>query len=113
MDPVDHYLLLLKLTKIKNRYETLKGNRGLQLDNRKVFRAPSPRTKFFERLFYRLINCVFFAHFYCLIILNILDILKFQIFSKNIFIKHLNKNISVILQTRKSSLRSLIVSKLI
>ena len=36
----------------------LKGIRDVRLDNRKVFCATGPRTKYFERLFYRTINCV-------------------------------------------------------
>ena len=31
-------------------YKTLKGARGVRLDNRKVFCAPGPRTKSFERI---------------------------------------------------------------
>ena len=38
--------------------KTLKGIRGVRLDNRKVLRAPGPRTKFFERFFIcRSISC--------------------------------------------------------
>ena len=38
--------------------KTLKGTRGVRPDNRKVLRAPSPRTKYFDRLFlYRSIKC--------------------------------------------------------
>ena len=36
--------------------KTLKGIRGVRPDNRKVLRAPGPRTKYFERLFYCSIN---------------------------------------------------------
>ena len=32
-------------------YKALKGIRGVRLDNRKVLRAPGPRTKYFERVF--------------------------------------------------------------
>ena len=39
--------------------KTLKGIRGVRLDNRKVLRAPGSRTKHFERLFCRLINNMF------------------------------------------------------
>ena len=35
---------------------TLKGIRGVRLDNRKVLCAPGPRTKNLERLFCRSIN---------------------------------------------------------
>ena len=31
--------------------KTLKGIRGIRLDNRKVLRAPGPSTKYFNRLF--------------------------------------------------------------
>ena len=31
--------------------KTLKGIHGVQFDNRKVLRAPDPRTKYFKRLF--------------------------------------------------------------
>ena len=31
--------------------KTLKGIRGVRLDNRKTFRATSPKTKYFERNF--------------------------------------------------------------
>ena len=31
--------------------KTLKGIRGVRLDNKKVLCAPGPRTKYFERLF--------------------------------------------------------------
>ena len=32
--------------------KTLKGIRGVRPDNRKVLRAPGPRTKYFGRLFF-------------------------------------------------------------
>ena len=32
-------------------FKTLKGIRGVRLDNRKVLRAPGPWTKYLERLF--------------------------------------------------------------
>ena len=34
----------------------LKGIRGVRLDNRKILRAPDPVSKYFERLFFRLIK---------------------------------------------------------
>ena len=36
--------------------KTLKGIPGVRLENRKVFCAPGPRTKYFERIFCRSIN---------------------------------------------------------
>ena len=39
-------------------YKMLNGIRGVRLKNRKVLRAPGPRTKCFERLFCRSINCI-------------------------------------------------------
>ena len=36
--------------------KTLKGIRSVRLDNRKVLRAPGPRTKLFERISCRLVN---------------------------------------------------------
>ena len=33
-------------------FKTLKGIRGVRLDNRKVLRAPGPWTKYLERLFF-------------------------------------------------------------
>ena len=36
--------------------KTLKGIRGVRPDNRKAVCAPGPRTKYFERIFYRSIN---------------------------------------------------------
>ena len=32
--------------------KTLKGNYGVRFDNRKVFRAPGPRTIYFKRLLF-------------------------------------------------------------
>ena len=32
--------------------KTLKGTRGVRLDNQKVIRAPGPRTKYFERFYF-------------------------------------------------------------
>ena len=32
--------------------DTLKGIRGVRLDNQKVFRAPGPKIKYFERFFF-------------------------------------------------------------
>ena len=32
--------------------KTLKGIRGVRLDNRKVLRAPGPRNEYFERIFF-------------------------------------------------------------
>ena len=36
--------------------KTLKGTRGVRLDNRKVLRAPGPRTKYFKRFICLLSN---------------------------------------------------------
>ena len=58
---------------MKNVLEnTLKGIRGVRLENWKVFCAPGPRTKYFERIFFcRLINYIYNIHsfvyiFHCL-----------------------------------------------
>ena len=50
------YKLYLNISVYLVLDKTLKGIRGVQLDNQKVLCAPGPWTKCFERLFYCLIN---------------------------------------------------------
>ena len=44
--------------------KTLKGIRGVRLDNRKVFRAPGPRTIYIERFLYCSINSIVYLFFF-------------------------------------------------
>ena len=43
--------------------KTLKGIPGVRLENRKVFCAPGPRTKYFERIFCRSITLDIILYF--------------------------------------------------
>ena len=49
--------------KLKVLDKTLKGIRGVRLDNQKVFSAPGPRNKLIERffIFQKAINCASLA----------------------------------------------------
>ena len=42
--------------------KTLKCIRGVGNDNQKVLRAPGPMTKYFERLFCRSINYIYYIY---------------------------------------------------
>ena len=53
------YFYIEKRTSKLRPVQKLKVIRGMRLDNRKVFRAPGSRTKHFEPLFFRLVNCIY------------------------------------------------------
>ena len=46
------FIKLYLISNYKVPDKTLKGIRGVRLDNRKVLCAPGPTTKYFERLFF-------------------------------------------------------------